>query len=667
MKKTGSSRLIILLLCLTLLLLSVPQRPIQASLAGQLHFTVLHTNDEHSALLPTPLADFSPGLEEPSFGGFARLAKAVTQIREEKSKAAEPVLLLSAGDFLGGSPFSWLALSGQAPELSLMVELGYDVVTIGNHEYDYGPAILADYLRAAGYPEAAARTAIVATNTVFPENHALTRLGVRRTFLKKLNNGLTLGFFGLIGRRAIRNATMAPPVTFTDQVEMAREAVTELKQAGADVIIAITHSGVGEDIELARAVPDISLIVGGDSHTALYEVITEGETMIVQTGDRLRYLGVLELAYNRADGKLTLRNRDSGRPILLPLDYNIYPEQAMTGLVDGFTRKLDALVSDLSQGRFTSVSDIVVNADFPLSAQPSLASSPLGNFVTDAMRRQGEEVTGEKVHFALQANGTIRGSLVPGSKPHSRGQVSFFDLASLVGLGIGPDGRPGTPLVSVYFTGEEVRRILEISVLLSQLFGDSHFLQVSGLSATYDLKRAILFRIPVRNIPVPSARAILSAEMPTGTAIQGEEGKRPLKRGDSQLYHVVTDYYLGTFLPMVGDLLPNLAVVMKDKFGNPVELDDAVIKRDGQEYKVWQAVLEYAAGQPKDSGGQPQLSSYYQQPPPRLTNVRTLPLMVWPVLGLVLFLVLIIFLVRRRKRLRRQKPSAPFIGIEGLL
>jgi UDP-sugar diphosphatase len=658
MESMSKSKSAVLLLILFLLALSVPGVPAAAS--AELFFTVLHTNDEHSALLPTPLVDYSPGLEDPSFGGFARLAQAVTQIRAEKVKESEPVLLLSAGDYLGGSPFSWLAPGGRAPELSLMVELGYDVITIGNHEYDYGPDVLAQYLLAAGYPAAAGRTAIVATNTVFPENHALSALGVRRTWLQKLDNGLTIGYFGLIGKRAIQDAAQAPPVTFAVQTEAAREAVAELKQAGADIIIAITHSGVDEDTELARSVPGINLIVGGHCHTALSGAATVGETLIVQTGDRLRYLGVLELAFNPSAGKLRLRNPDTGRPILLPLDHNVYPEPGMAMLVDEYTRELDALVSELSGGRFTSVSDTIVYTDFVLPDRPSLASSPFGNFVTDAMRLKGEEVTGEKVHFAFQANGVIRGALIPGSMPHSRGRVSFFDLASLVGLGMGPDGRPGNPLVSVYFTGEEIRRILEVSVLLQHLFDDSYFLQASGLKAAYDLDRAVLFTIPVKNIPVPSTRAVLSAEMYAGTGIQGANGFLPLKRGDSQLYHVVTDYYLGTFLPMVGELLPSLALVMKDRHGNPVELDDTIIKRDGNEYKVWQAVLEYAAGQPKDGGGRPRISEYYRQPPPRLTEVGTLPLLLWPALGLLSLLTLIIYLIRRGKRRRRERlPVTP--------
>ena len=121
-----------------------------AAQSGELFFTILHTNDEHSALSPSPLVDYSPEENNPTLGGYARLAQAVKDIRAAKGAANEPVLLLSAGDYLGGSPYSWLGLNGEAPDLTIMNKIGYDAVNIGNHEYDYGPELLAQYLQAAG-------------------------------------------------------------------------------------------------------------------------------------------------------------------------------------------------------------------------------------------------------------------------------------------------------------------------------------------------------------------------------------------------------------------------------------------------------------------------------------------------------------------------------------
>ncbi len=135
----------------------------------ELLFTILHTNDEHSALIPhSPAIDYLPHADDLTAGGSARLASAVEGIRREKREEGEPVLLFSAGDFIGGSAFSWLAQQGLAPELDVMQTIGYDAVIIGNHEFDYGPDVLAAYLQAAGYPEAHHKTLLLAANTKAP-------------------------------------------------------------------------------------------------------------------------------------------------------------------------------------------------------------------------------------------------------------------------------------------------------------------------------------------------------------------------------------------------------------------------------------------------------------------------------------------------------------------
>ena len=648
-----------LLLCLALLLI-IWSSNISSIKAEQeeLFFTILHTNDEHSALLPSPLVDYDPVQENPSMGGFARLAGAVTEIRAAKAAEGEPVLLLSGGDFLGGSPFSWLALQGRAPELSLMLEMGYDVVTIGNHEYDYGPDLLATYLQAAGYPRAAANTALLATNTLPPAGHPLLDVGIKKIHVQTLDNGLTLGFLGLMGKDAIQVAPYSEPVEFTDQHTAARAAVEELKEAGADIIIAITHSGVEEDREMARDLPEIDIIVGGHCHTALNKPILEGSTIILQTGAYLEHLGILEVAYDPGTGNLRVRNGQT--PHLLPLDHKVHEDEAMSALVDAYTQELNALIVNMTEDRFRKIDATVAYADIALTNRPPLAESLFGNFIADAMRLTAQATLGEDVDFAFQANGVIRGAMVPGSTTQSLGRVSFMDLVTQVGLGAGPDGKPGYPMVSVYFTGEEVRRVLEISALLSDIMGDAYFLQMSGLRMTYDPDRAILFWVPIKNLPVPTSRAVLSAERYTGEGLQGEEGYLPLKRGDEGLYHLVTDYYIASFLPMVGDMLPSLGLVPKDKDGHEVDIKERIIYRNGEELKVWQAVVEYAAGQDRGPNGEPLISDYYSAPPSRITYKRTIPLLLWPALGAAFALILFIVFLRRRKQRRRNQEIKKF-------
>ncbi len=639
----------------------------------ELFFTILHTNDEHAALIPhSPAVDFHPEISNPTVGGFARLATAIKEIRERKEAAKEPLLLLSGGDFIGGSPFSWLAPRGFAPELTVMQEIGYDAVIIGNHEYDYGTDVLTAYLQAAGYPEAHERTVILAGNTVAAADHPIAEQGLyRRTHILELENGLTVGLFGLLGKDALAVAGSPDPFTFTDQIETAREIVAELQGRGADVIIAITHSGVDEDRTLALEVPGIHVIVGGHCHTALDEPVEENGVFIVQTGSVLKYLGQLELAYDPGAGRVRVRNPENSEPYLLPIDDRYALDPHIAGLIDQFSAELNSLVLRLTGGRFLHILDTAVISDFPLPDKPPLQESPFGNFVADAMRIVTSELTGQRVDVAIQANGSIRGGVSPGTLEHSRGQVAFYDLADSISLGIGPDGYAGYPIVSVYLTGEEMRRALEVAVLLAENLGDTFFLQFSGLRYDYDSNNAILFTVPILDQPLPSALlpgslgAVTRAELYIGEGLQGIDDTDyvPLKWGDKELYHLVTDSYILSFLPMVGEMLPMLNLELKDAQGNPVpeeRLDDLIVRVNGEELKVWQTVVEYAASQPLNTAGLPQMDPYYSATAGRINPVKAIPVILWPALALLLFFTVLIMLFRwlfRRRRLRKTRAA----------
>jgi len=176
--------------------------------------------------------------------------------------------------------------------------------------------------------------------------------------------------------------------------------------------------------------------------------------------------------------------------------------------------------------------------------------------------------------------------------------------------------------------------------------------------------------VPFINLPVPTTRAVTSAELYTGDGIQPvhSEGYVPLRRGDQQLYHVVTDAYLLLFLPLAKDMLPQLAVVPKNADGEPVSLDGAdeliIHHPDGSELKVWEAVMIYAAAQASGTDGVPQIPDYYQDIAGRITKVWTFPFIGW-ILIIVGVIIggLIYLLVRRRKRRisRETVPARPSI------
>jgi len=630
----------------------------------ELYFCILHTNDMHSELIPhSPAVDYHPEKEDPAIGGFARLATAVDEIRENKRKEGEPVLLFDAGDFLGGGPFAWLALNGSAAEPTIMQEMGYDAVTIGNHEYDYGPDVLAQYLLKAGYPEAHQKTLVLASNTEAPPGHPLAARSLyRNTGMFELENGLKVGVFGLIGKDAILVIGETGDVQFLDQHETARQAVDEMKEQGADVIVAISHSGVDEDRELAREVPGIDVIVGGHCHTALYKPVLQCDTIIVQAGSLGEYLGQLELAYNTDTGIVRVRNEENDHPFLIPIDSSFACDPEIDTLVQEYTLDLNAYIEEVTSGEFDDVMSTVASSDFVLSNLPPLSETALGNFVTDAMRFVAQEFIGERVDIAGQANGNIRNSIFPGTMEYSAGNISLYDIIEATGVGRGLDGRPGCPIASVYLTGEEVRRVLEITILLQEFMGDSYFIHFSGLRYSYNPTNAVLLTVPFVNLPVPTTRAVTSAELYTGDEVQPVNSEKyiPLKRGDEELYHMVTNAYLLLFLPLVTDMLPQLEVVPKNADGEPVPLDkiDELIIRhaDGRELKVWEAVVIYAAAQMPGVDGIPQIPDYYEDVAGRINKTWTFPLIGWLFLILAVIVAGIIFLVFRRRKHKKTVP-----------
>lgn len=618
----------------------------------EIFFTILHTNDEHSCLLPhSPAIDFNPEKDNKAIGGFVRLATAIEQVRERKEQENEPVLVFSAGDYLGGSSFGWLASQGFAPELKLLQQMGYDAVTVGNHEFDFGEDVFFNYLKEAGYPEAHDKTAVISSNILAPD-HPLGEPGlIKNTHMIEID-GLKIGLFGLIGETAVIFASSnVKDVDFADQAEAAEKAVTELKQQGADIIIAITHLGVDEDQQLVRNVEGIDIIIGGHSHTTLEEPVIEGDTVIVQTGSLLHNMGILEVAYNSKTQKVRLRNTENGTPYLRPLDGTIPPHSEIMASIEEYVKELDSFVSKRTGGKVSGIMDTVAYADFALPNKPPLMESTLGNFIADAMRLVTQEKIGNRVDFAVQANGSIRGSIFPGTEDYSLNRIAFYDIVEQVGLGSDPDGDPGYPIVSFYLNGKEISKVLEIAALLPEVFGNEFFLQWSGLRFTYDPERAVLFNIPFTSFPLPSFHAVLKAEAYSREGLQTAGNEDYLPLDPEQLYCVATDSYILSYLPMAGEMLPMLKIVPKDSTGNPVEnLDDLIVySEDGEQLKVWQTVVEYALMQPVGESGFPEIPSCYRTPMGRVNFEKGSSLLVWPLLGLFILLLLIYLLVRRRR------------------
>ncbi|HPU00920.1 MAG TPA: bifunctional UDP-sugar hydrolase/5'-nucleotidase [Bacillota bacterium] len=635
----------------SVLLLALPASAVsqEISQSKELYFTVLHTNDIHSHIHRFPL-----------------LAGAVNEIGSNKAKSGEPVILTDGGDFISPTIYSWLNFLGFAPELDIMQQIGYDVITLGNHEFDPGHRGLAQILKNAGYPGEKNKTVVISTNTLPPENHPLAEPRLfEKTCLKKLDNGLTIGFLGVLGR-----STLPPfifkhgPIKFNDPHEAAREAVTQLRAQGADVIIAVNHASARDNIELAREVPGIDLILGGHDHERM-EPLWVNHTIVLQTSAYLQHLCILELAFDCSSGKLRLRNKETGLPYHLELDKSITEDPLIAEMVAGYEQELNRGINALTGGKVKSMDEVVAYADFELYSAP-FQETPMGNFATDALRIVAGQKLGERVDFALLPSGLCWKSLGPG-------KITFKELADITLTGTGSDMLPGHPVVSFYLTGEEVRRILEIFFLLPEFRGYAEYPQISGLRLAYDPQRAVLFNLPFKIIdvfgdstPIPSLRSVINAERFTGEGRQTlNDDFVPLARGDQKLYRVATESYVLYHLPTlekITHILPMLKIVPKDASGNPVPYLDhegniseeiLVYDEEGSELKVWMALVEYAAAHPPGPEGIPQIPPYYREPANRISSRRTFPLLAWPGLILVGIAALIFGLRLRRRKIAR--------------
>lgn len=626
--------LVLISFCLSLSLALADQAAI--------NFTILHTSDEHSTLLPVPLAEYHPTEPNPSLGGFARLASKVKEIREANNADGIPTLLFSSGDFMGGSPFAWLILAGQSPELEIMLKLGYDGITLGNHEFDYGPEVLAQYMTRLQQEN---DLPIVAANYLIPEDHEFAALNIQPQRMIELANGLKIGLFGIMGESSADLIMGSEPLSFSNAIEAAQKQVATLKESGAQLIIALTHSGINEDRELAQAVAGIDLILGGHNHVTTQEPELINNCLVFHSGYYLNRVGRLDLAYDKG---LKVVNSDTGNPFHYDLSSEIKEDPEFKQIIDDYTHILNEYIADFTRGKFTDISQTLVKSDFPLIKTAPYSETVVGNYIADAMRLEAQKVLGEKVDFAFQANGIIRANINPGTMPWSKGKISFYDLASTSDLGSGSDGYPGYALVSFYLNAEEVYRLMEIGGLLPQLWGDIFFLQVSGLRLRYDPDRAFWFKnIPFVGLPIPSYKAVLSIDRSTEPGLQ-HSNYEPLKRNSNDLYNIVTTHYIASYLPRTSGKMPALKIEFKNKSGKVIDLEECIIDNKGRQLKTWEAVALYALSHEKNDKGTALIPDYYRQTTGRTLSVKATSLWLYPGLSLAL-LLLIIAAIKRYK------------------
>jgi 5'-nucleotidase / UDP-sugar diphosphatase len=561
---------------------------------------LLHTTDLHDNLDGwSPSADYTPLTkgDDATHGGMARLAARVAAQR--RAAGGRPVLLVDAGDFSQGTLFTWLALT-DAPMLDLMGRIGYDAITLGNHEFDWTPDGLAGMLYAA--TQLGFSVPILASNIVFSATssgddalEAFQTAGlIRGKLVKTLSNGLRVGLFGLLGNSAVRDTALADPVTFEDTAVAAQRVVDELRQKDkVDLVICLSHGGVesttsGDDIVLAKGVTGIDVIVGGHTHRALKKPITVGKTTIVESGAFGRYLG-----------KLVIRKTQGGVAVvshkLIELDDSEAGDEATEAIVDGHVATLDSMLAPDGLG----YSQVLAETSFDL-AFPSYREAPLGDLVTDAYRSVVSTLeTSEPVDLVVESGGILWDAVLRGRT----GKLWFADLYRALPLGIGTDGIPGFPLVSFFVTGEEVRAGMELTAAAKDVLGSNDFfMQVSGVEMTYD---------PT----APAFGRVTSVEV-QGVAVD-----------PNRCYKLVTNYYVGMLLGLVQYVTGGaVSITPKEKGCTTAvaDLSTRIVDRDPatpgvQQLKGWQALVSTVASfSDTDGDGVPDVPSIYAAPQGRI-------------------------------------------------
>ena len=226
--------------------------------------TLLHTNDTHSHL-----ESFSP-LDEPEQGGVARRKTVIDSIRDEVG--SDHVLLVDAGDFFQGTTF-YNAWQGSADIMALNA-LGYDVVTLGNHEFDRGPVALSralsgDTIDIAGsrYPTEPLHVPIVSTNLDFSAEPSLFGKIQRSIVIEK--SGDQIAVLGVITPLLPNISLCGTTIEVDNYLPSIQAEIDRLTAQGINKIILLSHAGYDVDITMTSQLTDVDVVVCGHDHPLL--------------------------------------------------------------------------------------------------------------------------------------------------------------------------------------------------------------------------------------------------------------------------------------------------------------------------------------------------------------------------------------------------------------
>ena len=602
--------------------------------------TILFTHDLHSHLLPA----LNEAGEE--YGGYARLKTAIDAERKKDPNA----ILVDGGDFSMGTLFQ-TAFSTSATELRVMGALGYDVTTLGNHEYDYRASGLAKMLNAAvksGDP----LPAIVEANYLPPEEgekgydedagavwDAFENYGVKDYILLE-RGGVHYAIIGVLGVDSDECAPMSGMILH-DHVKTTQRAVNEAVDECVEtygvmpVVIVLSHAGTsggkGEDYELAKEVDGIDLIISGHTHTKLTKPIEVDGTYIVSAQEYGKYLGKVTVGLEAGGGVSNVIDYQ-----LIPINDTLEDDPEIAKLVEGYKAEVDKGYLRQFGLKFDQV---LADSPFAFESLDAVGAtqheSTLGNLLSDSYLWAAQEALGGTVDAAFTAVGVIRSSF-------PEGEITVSDVFDLASLGIGADGVPGYPLVSVWLTGSDLKNVLEVDASVQPLMSAAQLFS-SGVEYSFNTKRMIFNKVDY-------------------AALRRTDGTVEEIR-DDELYRIVTGLYCGQMLGAVKDKsFGLLSVIPRDAAGKPVDMnrleDYIVYDAEGREVKEWYAIASYLQtmdGTVEEKYEKPDGRKMIYQSLAPADLLRNANQFTWIVVALILMIVLIVVLIIRVVRVRNRR------------
>lgn len=311
------------------------------------------------------------------WGGMAELATLIKRQREAATLLKRPVVVTHGGDLISPSLLSSLTKGRHMIELVNM--LGMNVAVLGNHEFDHGPDVLRKRMMESRFPW-------LATNILGDDGKPFG--SAVATAVAQIGK-FKVGFFGVVTPESRKYIRGGAPVRFTPYLPAARAAVARLRAQGAEVIVALTHLNLSEDIVLARNVRGIHLILGGHDHMPVQFLI--GSTLVLKSGSDATYLGVIDLGVTKRGGRVGVVPQWS---LLAVRD--LPPDPAVKAVVDRYVAAMEK-----------QLGGVIGHTSTALDSRASTVrtrESAIGNLIADAV------LAATNADVALMNGGGIRGN-----------------------------------------------------------------------------------------------------------------------------------------------------------------------------------------------------------------------------------------------------------------